>query len=72
VIFSSDRLAIPWLVISTELDMLGCGCIHDIFFTEILNFLEQLVAIVSNHFRARLSKALVLTNRYDQRLQNFV
>ncbi len=43
-----------------------------IFFTEILNFLEQLVAIVSNHFRARLSKALVLTNRYDQRLQNFV
>jgi hypothetical protein len=43
-----------------------------LFFTEILNFLEQLVAIVSNHFRARLSKALVLTNRYDQRLQNFV
>lgn len=42
------------------------------FFTEIFNFLEQLVAIVSNHFRARLSKALVLTNRYDQRLQNFV
>lgn len=33
---------------------------------------DQLVAIVSNHFRARLSKALVLTNRYDQRLQNFV
>ncbi len=63
----------PWLVISTELDMHGCGCIHDLFFfTEILNFLEQLVAIVSNHFRARLSKALVLTNRYDQRLQNFV